>query len=327
MTHTSSGSVDHQLAGVHHVSALSAQIGRSHDFYARVLGLRPIIKTVNQDEPSMYHLFFGDGVGSPGSDMTVFDIPLAAREHRGSGSVARSTFRVAGRPALEYWKGRLEAEGIETGDIAERDGRLSLDFEDHEGTRLALVEDGGAGRSYPWAESPVPPAQQIRGLGYLIISVAALDPTARFLTDALGMQHDHSYRLSEAQPAEVHVYRMGAGGVAAELHVAVQPEIPRSRYGAGGVHHLALRIPEGQQIGDWIERLNSVGYRNTGLVDRYYFKSVYSREPGGVLFELATDAPGFEVAGPLDGERLSLPPFLEPRRAEIEAALKPIGPP
>src|SRR5688572_1248446 len=152
-----------QLTGVHHVSALSAHIDRTHDFYTRVLGLRPVIKTVNQDAPSMYHLFFGDGAGSPGSDMTVFDMPNAAREHRGNNSISRTTFRVAGERALAYWAARLTEHGVAHLGVATRDGRLVLDFDDAVGTQLSLVDDGGAGEAFPWDASPVPVDFQIRG--------------------------------------------------------------------------------------------------------------------------------------------------------------------
>jgi glyoxalase family protein len=170
----------------------------------------------------------------------------------------------------------------------------------------------------------VPAARQIRGLGYTEITVPVLEPTDRFLVDALGLRRERSYPVADSPSHEVHVYAIGDGGAHAEVHVIVRDDLPRARYGAGGVHHVALRVPEGQDMEDWVERLNAAGYRNSGIVDRHYFTSVYVREPNHVLFELATDGPGFEVDGPLDGERLSLPPFLEPRRAEIEAKLRPL---
>ena len=314
-----------QLTGIHHVSALSAHIGRTHDFYTRVLGLRPVIKTVNQDEPSMYHLFYGDAVGRPGSDMTVFDLPHAARERRGNNSIARTAFRVSGKPALVYWAKRLNDLGVAHDGMITRDGRFALDFDDVEGTRLSLVDDGGAGEAFPWDESPVPPVHQIRGLGYTTLTVPALERTDRFLTAALGLRHDHTYPLAESPQHPVHVYAIGDGGAHAEVHVVVRDDLPRAQYGAGGVHHVALRVPEGQHMSDWVERLNGLGYRNSGIVDRHYFTSAYVREPNGVLFELATDGPGFTIDGPLDGDRLSLPPALEPRRAELEAKLVPLN--
>jgi glyoxalase family protein len=313
-----------RLIGIHHVSALSAHIERTHDFYTRVLGLRPVIRTVNQDDPSMYHLFYGDAIGSPGSDMTVFDLPHAARERRGNNSISSTSFRVDGEPALGYWAARLEQQGIAHAGITTRDGRRVLDFEDPEGTRIALIDDRGAGLAFPWPGSPVPAAYQIRGLGYTVITVPTLAPTDRFLTAALGLRHDRSYPLAEAPHYEAHVYAIGDGGAHAEVHVVVRDDLSHAKYGAGGVHHVALRVPEGQRMMDWVARLSAHGYRNSGIVDRHYFTSAYIREPNGVLFELATDGPGFGVDGPLDGERLSLPPFLEPRRAEIAARLKPL---
>lgn len=310
-----------RLGGVHHVSALSAHIGRSHDFYTRVLGLRPVIRTVNQDDTSMYHLFFGDGAGTPGSDMTVFDMPRAARERRGNNSVTRTAFRVHGDAALGWWAERLASLGVSHDGVATRNGRAVLDFDDAEGTPLSLVDDGGIGEAFPWDESPVPAAHQLRGLGYTTITVPDLAPTDRFLTEGLGLGRSHSY---EDGAATTHVYDIGTGGASAEVHVVVRGDLPRATYGAGGVHHVALRVPSGARLAEWTEHLDALGYRNSGIVDRHYFRSVYVREPNHVLFELATDGPGFAVDGPLDGERLSLPPFLEPRRAEIEARLKPL---
>ncbi|HEU4829702.1 MAG TPA: ring-cleaving dioxygenase [Gemmatimonadales bacterium] len=311
-----------QLAGVHHVSALSARIQASRDFYVRILGLRPLITTVNQDSPDMYHLFFGDGAGSPGSDMTVFDLPRAARERRGNNSISRTTFRVAGSGTLDYWAERLDSHGVAQRRTDFPDGRPALEFEDIEGTRLALVDDGGVGPVFPWGDSSVSADYQIRGLGPVTITVPALGPTEGFLVDGLGLTLDRTIPGA----AETHLFQMGSGGAPAEVHVVVRSDLPRSRYGAGGVHHFALRVPEGQPMEDWAERLDSVGYRHSGIVDRHYFRSIYVREPNGVLFELATDGPGFEVDGPIDPRRLSLPPFLEPRRAEIEAALVPLDP-
>lgn len=313
-----------RLGGVHHVSAVSAHIARTHDFYTQVLGLRPVIKTVNQDSPTMYHLFFGDGAGTPGSDMTVFDIPNAAPERRGNNSISLTAFRVNGEEALAYWAARLKGFGISPLGITSRGGRPVLDFEDLEGTQLSLIDDRGAGAAFPWDDSPVPAELQIRGLGYTTITVPELEPTHHFLTEALGLRHDRAYPVINAPPDNVHVYAIGNGGAHAEVHVVVRPELPRARHGAGGVHHVALRVPDGQPMADWVGRLDAFGYGNSGIVDRHYFTSVYVREPNGVLFELATDGPGFDVDGPLDGERLSLPPFLEPRRAEIEARLKPL---
>ena len=312
--------MDLQLKGMHHVSSLSAHIGRTRDFYTRVLGLRPVITTVNQDDTSMYHLFFADGKGSPGSDMTVFDLPHAASERRGTNAISLTSFRVTDESTLAYWDERLPALGTPHGEIYARDGRAVLDFDDPVGTQLSLIVDEGAGESFPWAESAVPAEQQIRGLGYVSITVPDLEPTDRFLREAIGAEPLRTYPVADASRYTVHVYRIGD----AEHHVIVRDDLPRARYGSGGVHHLALRISADESIADWETRISGLGYHNSGIVDRHYFTSLYVREPNHILYELATEGPGFEVDGPIDPGRLSLPPFLEPRRAEIEANLRPI---
>ncbi|MEO7359919.1 MAG: VOC family protein [Gemmatimonadaceae bacterium] len=313
-----------QLASMHHVSSVSAHIKRSRDFYTRVLGMRPIITTVNQDDPRMYHLFFGDGAATPGSDMTVFDIPGAVREIRGNNSIALTTFRVSGMAALEYWVARLNELGVANIGITERDGRRVLDFDDYESTQLSIIDDGDFGSAHPWTDSLVPAEHQIRGLGYTTIVVPDREPTHQFLTLGLGLTHHHTYPLGEAPEFSVHVYHIGEGGPNAEVHVIVRDDLPRARYGAGGVHHVALLVPDGQRMEDWVAKLSLLGFHNSGIVDRHYFKSIYVREPNHVLFELATVGPGFDVDGPIDDQKLSLPPFLEPRRQEIATMLKPL---
>ena len=316
------------LVGTHHVSTLSARIDRTDGFYTQVLGLRPVIRTVNQDAPSMYHLFYGDGAGTPGSDITVFDMPNAARERRGNNSFSLTTFRVAGRAALDYWAERLTAHEFPHSGIIERDGRLALDFDDPVGTQLSLVDDGGAGDAWPWRDSPVPATHQLRGLGYPMLTVPVLEPTERFLTAGLGLVRDRAYALTDAYGTEryaTHVFTMGPGGVHAEVHVVVRPGLERARYGSGGVHHVALRVPEPADMPAWARHLDAAGFRNSGEVDRHYFRSVYVREPNGTLFELASDGPGFDVDGPIGADHIALPPFLEPHRSEIEAQLQPLG--
>lgn len=310
-----------QLTGIHHLTAVTAHARANCDFYTGTLGMRLVKKTVNQDDTTAYHLFYGDGAASPGSDITFFDWP-AARERRGTRSVVRTAFRVAGEETLGWWAARFDAEGVAHGGVATRGGRATLAFEDPEGQRLMLVDDGGTVEAHPWERSPVPPGHQIRGLGPITISVPDLAPTDTVLTRILGMRPLGEHAVGGTA---VQVYAMGAGGAAAELHVAVEPGLPAARPGAGGVHHVAFRIPDAD-YGSWTERLAEVGVQSSGPIDRFYFRSLYFREPGGVLFEIATDGPGFAADEPADrlGERLSLPPFLEGRRAEIEAGLEPL---
>lgn len=314
------------LTGIHHVTAVSAAIGQNYRFYTQVLGMRLVKRSVNQDDVSAYHLFYADAAGSPGTDLTFFDWDVP-RERFGSQSLTRIGLRVADGVALEWWTRRLRQHGVATAG-SERDGRLTLDFADPEGLRLALIEDADPGATaVPWDRSPVPVPYQVRGLGPMAMSVPTLRATDLMLTKALNMRPVRQYPHPENPRHTVHVYEMCTGGPQAELHVAVQPDLPPARPGAGGVHHVALRTPDAEQYRGWVERLQELGIPNSGPVDRYYFRSLYFREPGGILFEIATDGPGFAVdEDPATlGDQLMLPPFLEPRRAEIVANLKPIA--
>ena len=306
------------LHGIHHVTAITARARENHAFYTRVLGLRLVKKTVNQDDVSAYHLFFADGAGTPGTDLTFFAWP-AAPERRGTCSMARTGLRVGSAASLEWWRERLGA----TQAIAERDGRPVLDFEDPEGQRLSLVADEEAAAAV-WERSPVPAEHQIRGLGPLLLSVPKFEPTDRVFRELLGLREVRAYDIEDQH---VHVYRIGSDpGAARELHLLVEPHAPTARQGAGGVHHLALRTKLAD-YDDWTRRLADSGRPNSGPVDRFWFRSLYFREPNGILIEIATDEPGFATDEPLDklGETLSLPPFLEPRRQQIEAGLKPLA--
>ncbi|MCG0239575.1 MAG: ring-cleaving dioxygenase [Firmicutes bacterium] len=314
-----------ELKGIHHVTAVTARIRENRRFYTEVLGLRLVKRSVNQDDVSAYHLFYADAIGTPGTDLTFFDWDLP-RERRGTRSITRTGLRVRGEAALRWWEGWLRSRGVATQGIAEWDGRLALFFEDPEGQRLALVDDGGQGDPpVPWDRSPVPREYQIRGLGPVLLSVPDLVPTDRILTQVLNMRQVRSYPHPESPRHTVFVYEMGPGGPQAELHVAVQPDLPGARLGAGGVHHVALRTPD-DEYDRWAQRLRLLGIPNSGKVDRFWFRSLYFREPNGILFEIATDGPGFTVdEDPATlGERLVLPPFLEPYRASIEANLKPL---
>jgi glyoxalase family protein len=314
------------LTGIHHLTAVSADIRGNYRFYTGTLGMRLVKRSVNQDDVSAYHLFYADAVGSPGSDLTFFDWKMPP-ERRGTRSLVRTHLRVSGRATLEWWGERLRSMGVPAGPLAERDGRLTLDFEDPEGQRLALVDDGGRGDvSTPWDRSPVPAEHQIRGLGPITISVPELDYTDLVLTKIMNMTRVRDYATPGNEETRTHVYQMGPGGAAAELHVSVEPNLPMAQPGAGGVHHVAFRIPDADyQV--WAERLNHVRMPSSGPVDRFWFRSLYFREPNGILFEIATDGPGFATDESMDtlGETLSLPPFLEGRRQQIEAGLLPLA--
>ena len=313
-----------QPLGIHHLTAISADIRGNHRFYTQTLGMRLVKRSVNQDDVSAYHLFYADAQGTPGTDLTFFDWPVPA-ERRGTRSIAGTGLRVAGADSLAWWVGRLREKGVTSSDVTERDGRLTVDVEDPEGQRLSLVDDGGAGDAHPWAGSPVPAEHQIRGLGPVTLSVPLLAQTDLVLQQVLGLRPVREY-VHPAQAAHtVHVYEMGSGGPQGEVHVAVQPDLPPARQGAGGVHHVAFRTPDAEYDA-WFERLESLGVPNSGKIDRFWFRSLYFREPNGILFEIASDGPGFAVdEDPATlGQKVVLPPFLEPRRAQIVKNLKPI---
>ena len=264
---------------------------------------------------SAYHLFYADGKGSPGTDITFFDWP-AAPERRGTHSICRTGFRVQGEKAFSFWADRLKTHGVVMSAPVEKLGRVTLDFEDFEGQRLSLVNDESATPFAVWEKSSVPPDHQIRGLGPITLSVPDIAPTEMVLTKVMGMTKATSH-------GSTHIYWMKGKGPVAELHVLEEPDLKPAQQGAGGVHHVAFNVAMADYVA-WAERLKALRVPNSGPVDRYWFKSLYFREPNGILFEIATDGPGFQADEPMEklGETLSLPPFLEARRATIEAGLK-----
>lgn len=317
------------LTGIHHLTAVTANAPGNKNFYTQTLGLRLVKQTVNQDDTTAYHLFYADGKGSPGTDITFFDWP-AAREKRGTNAIVRTGFRIA-ESSFAYWKARLDELAVPNGGIVQRDGRTTIDFEDLEGQRLSLIADDDRHTPQPWDRSPVPAEHQIRGLGPITLSVPDLDATDAIVTTVLNMKKTREYTNvssnGDATEATVHVYALDeTAGPSAELHIAVEPHLSNTGHGAGGVHHVAFRVPTFADYDAWIERLAKYNVRNSGPVDRYYFRSLYFREPNGILFELATDEPGFAADEPMEtlGEKLALPPFLEPHRKAIEAGLQPL---
>jgi glyoxalase family protein len=316
-----------ELTGLHHISAITAEAAKNVDFYTRLMGMRLVKKTVNQDDPSSYHLFYGDELGNPGTELTFFDIPYAAPNRPGTRSISRIGLRVTGRDALEYWRGRFDEHGIEHDGIQAEGERTVLTFRDFEGQRLALVDDENASLAggNPWEKSSTPAEVAVRGLASVNLVVGDVEPTAHVLTEMMGFRLAGSYRTGEKQH-DVFLFSTGVGGPGAELVVEVRPDLPPERLGRGGVHHVAFRVPNVAEHNAWLDRLAAAGIPNSGVVDRYYFRSIYFREPNGILFELATDGPGFATdEDPAHlGERLALPPFLEPHRAQIEANLRPI---
>jgi glyoxalase family protein len=317
-----------ELEGLHHVTAVTGQATENVRFYTQVLGMRLVKKTVNQDDVSAYHLFYADAAGSPGTEVTFFDWPRIGRNVPGTGGISAIALRVPGREALTWWSRRLDEQGVAHEAPTERAGRATISFTDPEGQRLELVDDGGApGGGMPWSASTVPADVAIRGLHAVTLLVDSLGPTQQVLGEVLGFQRAADYPFPENPSRRAVVFATGPGGPGAEVHVEERPQAPPTRLGRGGVHHVAFRTPNEDEHRRWRERIAAAGLGVTPVIDRYYFRSIYFREPGGVLFEIATDGPGFatdEDAAHL-GEKLALPPFLEPHRAEIEAGLRPIG--
>lgn len=315
------------LKGQHHVSAITADAKRNYEFYTTVLGLRLVKKTVNQDDTSVYHLFYADERGNPGTDLTFFEIPRADQTRYGTNSISTTSLRVPTDEAIQYWKARFVEHGVEHEDITNESGRNTLSFKDFEGQRLMLVSDEnneGVAGGHPWKDSPVDLKYAIIGLGPVTLTVANLDATQKILTHVMGFREKGKYNTKDQH--EVVVFETGEGGTGAEIHIEVRPELPIERPGRGSVHHVAFRVEDEQELRKWVTYLKEFRIPNSGFVERYYFRSLYFREPNGILFELATDGPGFEGDEPFEhlGEKLALPPYFEDQRAEIEAKLKPL---
>jgi glyoxalase family protein len=319
-----------ELKGIHHVSALTAKAPENFKFYTEVMGLRLIKKTVNQDDTSVYHLFYGDEKGNPGTELTFFEIPMAGRNYDGNNSISAISLRVKDDAALNYWENRLKDHGIEIEGIKDRAGRQTLAFRDFEGQRLILVSDEknkGVAGGKPWSKSTTPEETAIIGLGPVRLTVPAAEPTIQVLTELLGFRKSGSYTAEVSGQPDIIVLETGEGGSGAEIHIEERTDLPQERLGRGGVHHVAFRVDNEAELREWIEKVRTSRFPNSGFVDRFYFKSLYFREPNRILFELATDGPGFDTDEELEhlGESLALPPFLEPQREEIEARLKPLN--
>ncbi len=308
-----------RLEGIHHITAITGDAPRNVDFYARVLGLRLVKKTVNQDQPSVYHLFYADEQGSPGADITFFEFPGAAQGRAGAGMVHTIVWRVASQEALDFWTGRLAAEGVET-----RRGDASLSFADPEGLGhellIADVPDAPLIADHP----EVPRELALQGFHAARAYSANPDASRELIEGQLGFE---PVTGGDDQPANigalsVHEVR---GNDRGGHWIYDEPPAEPGREGAGTVHHIAwASTMEDHEA--WRERALAAGARATDVIDRFWFKSIYFREPSGVLFEIATLGPGFDAdEDPAHlGEKLVLPPKFEPLREKIEATLTPI---
>ncbi|WP_430788773.1 ring-cleaving dioxygenase [Virgibacillus flavescens] len=318
-----------ELKGIHHVSAITANAKQNYSFYTHILGMRLVKKTINQDDPSVYHLFYADEAGNPGTDLTFFEIPNAGSTYQGIGSISGTSLRVMNDEALAFWESRFSEFDVDHDGITEQGTRKVIHFRDPEQQRLTLVSDEtniGVKGGKTWVHSTVPGDKGIIGLGPAKLTVANAAPTIAILTEILTFTATGSYPSNVDGQDEILVFSTGEGGTGGEVHIETRSDLPKERPGRGSVHHVAFRVDNEQELAEWKDRLVAARIPNSGLVDRFYFKSLYFREPNGILFELATDGPGFATDEDNEhlGESLALPPLFENRRKEIEANLKPL---
>ena len=302
--------------GIHHITAISGNAQENVDFYAGVLGMRLVKKTVNQDDPGTYHLFYADAVGTPGSDLTFFPWEQLAPPLTGHGVAVEVSLEVP-HGSLQFWGSRLEKYGATFSKIEKRFGKDVLPVLDPHGMRLALVADETLRTFEPWTNSVIPVERQVRGLYGARLWERDVIETTSFIEKILGFQ-----KLGHEDGWTRYGFRNASGIV----DVRETPSERRGRWGVGAVHHLAWRVDDEEHQLAVRAQVEKAGARATAVIDRFWFKSVYFKEPGGVLFELATDGPGFAVDEDVAslGETLVLPPFLQPQREVIAAALPAI---
>lgn len=312
---------DTQIRGLHHVTAITSSAEKIYKFFTEVLGLRLIKKTVNQDDIQTYHLYFTDDIGSAGTDMTFFDFPGIPKDHKGTNSISRTSFRVKNDAILDFWQERFTELGVTHGKIKERFGKKYFTFEDFDEQPYQLISDeknSGVAAGIPWKNAPVSAENALIGLGPVFVTVTNLDHMKLVLEEVLGFHFI-------AEDGAFYLFEVGEGGNGASIIVEHRTDLAGAVQGYGSVHHLALRVADQAALRFWINKINQLQFPNSGFVDRFYFASEYFRAAPGVLFELATDGPGFlqDEDYKTAGEILSLPPFLESKRDEIEKAIRP----
>ncbi|MBA2175930.1 ring-cleaving dioxygenase [Halobacillus locisalis] len=311
-----------ELKGIHHVTAITSSAEKNYEFFTYILGMRLVKKTVNQDDIQTYHLFFADDEGNAGTDMTFFDFPGIPKGSHGTNEISRTSFRVPSDEAIEYWEKRFNRLDVKHKGIQERFGKKVLPFVDFDDQSYELVSDEGiegVAAGVPWQKGPVPLEYAITGLGPLHVRVDNVEYFKKMLEKVLlfrELAHEGSFRLFE----------VGEGGNGAQVIVEFNNILPPARQGYGTVHHAAFRVEDREALDEWIERMPQFGFRTSGYVNRHYFESLYVNVAPQILFEFATDGPGFMGDEPYEtlGEKLALPPMLEPKREQIEQSVREI---
>ena len=309
------------ISGIHHITAIAGDPQQNIDFYTGVLGLRLVKVTVNFDDPEAYHFYYGDGHGRPGTILTFFSWPGAGRGRRGNGQVTAASFAVPGE-SLSFWVERLSANGIASEKQPERFGHSVLSFSDPDGLGVELVETSGIDAVHVWEGSDVLPEFAVHGFYGATLSETGYEQTAELLTETMGFRL-RAREQNRFRYESTHSHLSTAGRL---IDVVCAPAAPEGRVAVGSIHHIAFRTPDDAQQSEWLAEIGDLGYNISPMMDRVYFHSIYYREPGGILFEIATDSPGFAIDEPVErlGESLQLPPWLEALRPRIEAALPPI---
>ncbi|WP_342043703.1 ring-cleaving dioxygenase [Bacillus sp. OTU2372] len=311
-----------QLKGIHHVTAITSSAEKNYHFFTYILGMRLVKKTVNQDDIQTYHLFFADDTGNPGTDMTFFDFPGIPKGVHGTNEIFKTSFRVPSNTALEYWVKRFDRLEVKHTGIKEQFGKKTLSFVDFDDQHYQLISDEnneGVAAGTPWQKGPIPLEFAITALGPIFVRVANFDYFKEMMEKVLMFKEI-------AHEGSFHLFEVGEGGNGAQVVVEYNAILPPVRQGFGTVHHAAFRVEDRSVLEEWIRRMEGFGFQTSGFVDRYFFGSLYVRVAPQILFEFATDGPGFMGDEPYEtlGEKLSLPPFLEPKREQIERLVRPI---
>ncbi|MBO1000340.1 ring-cleaving dioxygenase [Bacillus sp. SD075] len=310
------------LKGIHHVTAITSSAEKNYEFFTNILGMRLVKKTVNQDDIQTYHLFFADDVGGPGTDMTFFDFPGIPKGVHGTNEISKTSFRVPNDVALEYWAKRFVRLEVRNTGIQEQFGKKIISFVDFDDQQYQLISDEnneGVEAGIPWQKGPIPLEYAITGLGPIFIRIANFDYFKEMMEKVLLFKE-------KGKEGSFHLFEVGEGGNGAQVIVEHNSTLPQARQGFGTVHHTAFRVEDRSVLEEWIKRMESFQFNTSGYVDRHFFESLYVRVAPQILFEFATDGPGFMGDEQYEtlGEKLSLPPFLEPKRDQIEKLVRPI---